>query len=130
MVIPYQKLSPEALHGLIEEDGAPIEFLCRHDAPGPRPRRPPGRGTRARTGFTEKQGQYLAFIDSYVTMHGRAPAEADLERFFRTTPPSVHQMILTLAAKGLISRVPGQPRSIRLLIAPDEIPPLRRPGMG
>ena len=29
--------------------------------------------------FTEKQGQYLAFIDSYIVMHGRAPAEADLQ---------------------------------------------------
>jgi repressor LexA len=77
--------------------------------------------------FTDKQGQYLAFIDSYVTMHGRAPAEADLERFFRTTPPTIHQMILTLEAKGLISRVPRQPRSIRLLVDPDEIPRLKRP---
>jgi repressor LexA len=78
--------------------------------------------------FTEKQGQYLAFIESYTTMHGRAPAEADLERFFRTTPPSIHQMILTLEAKGFISRVPGQPRSIRLLIEPDVIPRLKRQG--
>ena len=27
---------------------------------------------------------------------GRAPAEADLQRFFAVTTPSVHQMILTL----------------------------------
>jgi repressor LexA len=77
--------------------------------------------------FTEKQGQYLAFIDSYMTMHGRAPAEADLQRFFRTTPPTVHQMILKLEEKGLISRVPGEARSIKLLVAPDEIPRLKRP---
>jgi hypothetical protein len=49
---------------------------------------------------TEKQGQYLAFIDSYMTMCGRAPAEADLQRFFRSTPPTVHQMILKLEGKG------------------------------
>jgi DNA-binding MarR family transcriptional regulator len=77
--------------------------------------------------FTEKQGQYLAFIDSYMTMHARAPAEADLERFFRTTPPTIHQMILKLEEKGFISRVPGQARSIRLLIDPDELPRLKRP---
>ena len=78
--------------------------------------------------FTELQGQYLAFIHSYMVMHGVAPAEADLQRFFRTAPPTVHQMILKLDEKGLISRAPGQARSIKLLIDPDEIPQLKRPG--
>jgi repressor LexA len=77
--------------------------------------------------FTEKQGQYLAFIYSYTIMSGRPPAEADLERFFRTSPPTIHQMILKLEEKGLISRVPGQPRSLRLLVEPDELPRLRKP---
>jgi DNA-binding MarR family transcriptional regulator len=72
--------------------------------------------------FTEKQGQYLAFIYNYSKIHGRAPAEADLERHFKTTPPTIHQMILKLEEKGLISRVPGQPRSIRLLIQPEKLP--------
>jgi len=76
--------------------------------------------------FTEKQGQYLAFIDSYMTMYGRAPAEADLQRFFGTTPPTIHQMIVKLEEKGFISRVPGQARSIKLVIDPDELPRLRR----
>jgi repressor LexA len=78
--------------------------------------------------FTEKQGQYLAFIDSYMTMYGRSPAEADLQQFFGTTPPTIHQMILKLAEEGLISRVPGQARSIKLVIDPDEIPKLKRKG--
>jgi repressor LexA len=77
--------------------------------------------------FTEKQGQYLAFIESYMAMHGRAPAEAELQRFFGTTPPTIHQMILKLEEKGLISRIPGQPRSIKLLIDADRIPRLKRP---
>ena len=34
--------------------------------------------TRMTDRFAEKQGRYLAFIDSYLVMHGRAPAEADL----------------------------------------------------
>jgi repressor LexA len=76
--------------------------------------------------YTEKQGQYLAFIDSYMTMYGRAPAETDLRRFFRTTPPTIHQMILKLEEKGFISRVPRQARSIKLLIDPDELPRLKR----
>lgn len=77
--------------------------------------------------FTYKQGQYLSFIDSYMTMYGRAPAEADLQQFFQTTPPTVHQMILKLEEKGLISRVPSRARSIKLLVDPEEIPRLERP---
>ena len=42
--------------------------------------------------FTPKQGQYLAFIYYYTKIHGRPP-EADLQRFFRVTPPVVHQMV-------------------------------------
>ena len=76
--------------------------------------------------YTEKQGQYLAFIDSYMTMYGRAPAETDLQRFFGTTPPTIHQMILRLEEKGFISRVPGQARSIKLLIDPEKLPRLKR----
>ncbi len=76
-------------------------------------------------GFTDTQGQYLSFIYNYSVIHGRPPAEADLARFFGTTPPSIHQMILNLEQKELISRVPGQARSIRLLIAPEALPILK-----
>ena len=74
--------------------------------------------------FTTKQGQYLAFIHTYAKIHGRAPAEADLQRYFRVTPPSVHQMILTLERKGLIGREPGVARSIRVVVPADEVPRL------
>jgi DNA-binding MarR family transcriptional regulator len=49
-------------------------------------------------------------------MHGRAPAEFDMQLYFKVTPPSVHQMVLRLEANGFIERVPGEARSIRLLI--------------
>jgi DNA-binding MarR family transcriptional regulator len=75
--------------------------------------------------FTEKQGQYLAFIHTYVLLHRRPPAEADMERYFGVTPPSVHRMVVELERRGLIHRLPGQPRSITLRIPPDEIPRLR-----
>ena len=52
------------------------------------------------TPFTAKQGQYLAFIYYYSKIHGTPPAEADFQRFFRVTPPVVHQMIKTLEARG------------------------------
>jgi SOS-response transcriptional repressor LexA len=77
--------------------------------------------------FTDEQGQHLAFIDNYTVMFGQPPAEADLQRFFGTSPPSIHQMLVTLAEKELIRRTPGKARSILLLIAPEEIPRLEPP---
>jgi len=56
---------------------------------------------------------------------GRSPAEADLQRYFRVTPPSIHQMVLTLERSGLIRRQPGVARSIELLVAPENLPVLR-----
>jgi len=72
--------------------------------------------------FTEKQGQYLAFIYTYSHMFGRPPAEADMQHHFRVSPPSVHQMIVTLERNGLISRQPGVSRSIQILVAPKDLP--------
>jgi hypothetical protein len=75
--------------------------------------------------FTQKQGQYLAFIYAYTRLNGRAPAEADMQRYFEVSPPSVHQMVLTLERNKLIRRQVGGPRSIELLVAPEDLPILR-----
>jgi Mn-dependent DtxR family transcriptional regulator len=77
--------------------------------------------------FTEKQGQYLAFIYAYTEIHGAPPAEADIQRFFRVTPPTVHQMVKTLHTAGLISRTPRQARTLQILVEPEQLPILRRP---
>jgi len=74
--------------------------------------------------YTHKQGQYLAFIFYYTKIHRRAPAEADLQGYFQISAPSVHQMVLTLEKRGFIERVAWQARSIRLLIAPEDLPVL------
>jgi hypothetical protein len=78
----------------------------------------------SRLDMSAKQGQYLAFIHSYTRLHRRPPAEAEIQDYFRTTPPSVHEMVKTLQRKRFISRVAGQPRSIKVLLAPHEIPEL------
>jgi len=75
--------------------------------------------------FTPKQGQYLAFIYSYTRVLGRPPAEADMQRHFGVSPPSVHQMVLTLERAGLVRRQPGVARSLEVLIAPELLPVLR-----
>ena len=75
--------------------------------------------------FTPTQGQYLAFIYAYTRVLGRLPAEADMQRHFKVTAPTVHQMVLTLEREGLIRRQPGVPRSIEILLAPEALPILR-----
>jgi repressor LexA len=77
--------------------------------------------------YTERQGQFLAYLHQYSILNGCAPSEADMQRFFQVTPPSVHQMVLTLERRGFIQRVPGQARSITLIVPPESLPPLERP---
>lgn len=82
--------------------------------------------TRVKTAkpFTARQGQYLAFIHYYTKIHGTPPAESDFQRFFRVTPPVVHQMIKTLHAHGFINREPGKARSISLRLTRAQLPDL------
>ena len=75
--------------------------------------------------FTAKQGQYLAFIYAYTRINRRPPAEADIHRYFEVTPPTAHQMVLTLERGGWIRRTPGAARSIDVLVDPERLPVLR-----
>ncbi len=86
---------------------------------------PDARNSSCGPGFTAKQGQYLAFIYAYTRINRRPPAEADMQRHFKVTPPTVHRMIITLERRGLIKRQPGQPRSIQILFDPENLPVLR-----
>jgi SOS-response transcriptional repressor LexA len=76
--------------------------------------------------WTEAQGQYLAFIFTYDLLHDRSPSEAEMQRFFRVSPPSAHRMVVELEKKNLIRRTPGVARSIKLLVPADEVPVLKR----
>lgn len=75
--------------------------------------------------FTDKQGQYLVFIHLYTKINRRPPAEADIQRYFEVTAPTVHSMVVRLEEKGLICRQRGRGRSIEVLVPPDQLPPLR-----
>jgi len=75
--------------------------------------------------YTPKQGQYLAFIYYYTKLHGRPPAQADIQRYFGVTPPTVHQMILKLEELGLLERAPGQARSLRVRLPHEALPDLK-----
>jgi SOS-response transcriptional repressor LexA len=45
-----------------------------------------------------------------------------MQRFFRVTPPAVHQMLLTLEQAGLISRTPGAARAIAIQVDRSQLP--------
>ena len=75
--------------------------------------------------FTPRQGQYLAFIHAYAQINRRAPAEADMERYFQVTPPTIHQMVMTLERAGFIQKQPGTARSMKLLVDPEKLPVLK-----
>ena len=92
--------------------------------PEPRDDVGPGATIQGRQLFTAKQAQYLVFIYYYTKIHGTPPAEADFQRFFRVTPPVVHQMIKTLHARGFIDREPGKARSITLRLTRAQLPDL------
>ncbi len=72
--------------------------------------------------FTARQGEYLAFIHRYTQKFGVAPSFEDIGRHFGTTAPSVNNMIKTLCARGLLARLPGVARSLRV-VAPEWLLP-------
>ena len=79
-------------------------------------------GTKSK--YTERQGQYLTFIYYYTKIYGSPPAKADMQKYFRVSPPTVHQMVVTVEKKGFIEKMSHQARSIRLLVAREGLPEL------
>jgi DNA-binding MarR family transcriptional regulator len=74
--------------------------------------------------FTHRQGQFLAFIHLYRLLHRQGPAELDMVKFFKVTPPSAHGMVVKLEELGLVTRESGVARSIRIAIPEEELPKL------
>lgn len=83
-----------------------------------------GKKDEVRGKYTRQQGQYLAFIYYYTKLNGYAPSEAEMQQYFRVSPPSVHQMVVTLEKRGFIKKRPGQARSIALLVDREQLPEL------
>ena len=74
--------------------------------------------------YTQRQGQFLAFIYYYTKIHGCSPSELDMRQYFRISAPAIHQMVVKLEESGFIERQPRKPRSIRLLLSRDQLPDL------
>jgi repressor LexA len=66
--------------------------------------------------FTHRQGQYLAFINTYTRLNRAASTEIDMQRYFKVSPPSVHQTVPAFEHEGFIRHQPGGARSIEMLI--------------
>ena len=47
-----------------------------------------------------------------------------MQHYFRVTAPVVHEMVKALDRHGFITREPGKPRTIRLLLTRAELPDL------
>jgi Mn-dependent DtxR family transcriptional regulator len=74
--------------------------------------------------WTDRQGQYLAFIYDYTKVNRQPPSETDIARFFGLAPPSVHRMVVELVQRGFLSRIPGVARSLQVLVPRSELPEL------
>ena len=115
-----QAILPEEYIADLEERIAAIWASAHETGSGSPTRTSP----RPQPPYTQRQGQYLAFIHSYSTLHGSPPAEADMQRYFKVSPAAVHQMVLTLEKRGFIERRSGQARTIRVLLSPETLPAL------
>jgi len=98
---------------VVELRGERLKLSLHAEGAVARPKRNPSHPTA-------RQRDYLDFIKKYMSRYGVAPAEADIERHFMVSAPSVNAMVRTLERRGFITRArdwSGQalPRSIRVV---------------
>jgi hypothetical protein len=74
------------------------------------------------TRFTARQGEFLAFIQQFTERHGVAPSFGEIAAHFGISSPSVNGMIKTLERRGLINRVPGAARTLRVVVPVELLP--------
>lgn len=61
------------------------------------------------------QARYLDYIEGYTKIHHQSPSQAEIQRYLRVTPSTVHQMILRLEKLGFLTRMSGQARSLKVV---------------
>ena len=74
--------------------------------------------------LTPQQGQLLAYVYYYTKVHRVPPSENESAAVLGIQGPSAHASILRLEANGSLSRMPGQPRTIKVLVPREELPEL------
>jgi Mn-dependent DtxR family transcriptional regulator len=81
----------------------------------------PGKGA---VRVTQAQGKLVAYVYWYTKIHRVPPAENEIAAFLGIRGPSAHQMLLRLESKEILSRRPGEARTIKILLPREEIPDL------
>jgi hypothetical protein len=74
---------------------------------------------------TPRQAEYLDFIRAFTKRWGVPPSFEEIGQHFMTTPPSVNSMIKLLDARGFLTRIPGQARTLRVIIPEEAQPPAK-----
>jgi repressor LexA len=64
--------------------------------------------------LTDRQQQVLQWISCYLAEHRYGPTLAEISKAQRMTSSGVHGHLRALQAKGCITWVPGQARSISI----------------
>lgn len=63
---------------------------------------------------TKKQEEILSFIVKYFRKYGNSPSFRDIAEGFGISVGTVQDQLTSISNKGLISWIPGRPRSIRV----------------
>ena len=74
--------------------------------------------------LSRAQGQLVAYVFWYSKVHRIPPPEGEIADFLGVRGPSAHKMILRLESRGLLSRRPREPRTIKVLLLREELPEL------
>ena len=82
------------------------------------------RQTRERVRFTQRQGQYLAYIHHFTQNNGHPPSTADMQRHFNVSRSTVSNTMTAMEMQGSIDRILYQPGTVRVLVPPEELPHL------
>lgn len=65
---------------------------------------------------TDALNDLLAFLESYAAEHGYAPTVREIQAGLGiASPATVHRRLLALDRAGLIDRIPGTSRTIRVV---------------
>tara|TARA_Y100000766_G_scaffold255852_1_gene242199 strand:- start:140 stop:391 length:252 start_codon:yes stop_codon:yes gene_type:complete len=64
---------------------------------------------------TEVQYRYMVFIDHYIRKFDNFPSVAVLAKSFSVTPNASHEIVMALARKGYLKRVPKSKRYQRTI---------------
>jgi repressor LexA len=65
----------------------------------------------AQSGPTDRQRQILAWMERFIANHGLPPTIQEIADHFGLSGPTIHEILLALAAKGLVKRADRGSRS-------------------